>query len=138
LGYDKRGPQLFAEFDVSSQTSLPQQKHGIVVCLTTSLDVRKLDDYGPISLLVTEYKLLARITARRLGPKMEDHLRRSQFCAVPENSILDAVATIHSATTYAKATETPFCVPTLDFDIAFDYISHRYMFDILRRYGIRH
>jgi mannosylglycoprotein endo-beta-mannosidase len=38
----------------------PRQKHGIRVCLPKSTNPRILEDYRPISLLTTEYKLLAR------------------------------------------------------------------------------
>jgi len=43
-----------------------RQKHGILVCLPKSTSPRTPEDYRPISLLTTEYKLLARILARRL------------------------------------------------------------------------
>jgi hypothetical protein len=40
-----------------------RQKYGIIVCLPKSTSPRTLEDYRPISLLTTEYKLLARIYA---------------------------------------------------------------------------
>ena len=74
--------------------------------------------------------------ARRLGPTLEDHLRRSQYCAVPGNSIFDAVSTVRDAIKYSETSRTPLCVLTLGFESVFDGISHRYMFDIIGRYGI--
>ena len=114
----------------------PRQKQGIVVCLPKSLDPKTPDDYRPITLLTTEYKLLARIMARRLQPILERHLRGSQYCAVPGISILDALATIRDAIAYHETSGKPLCVITLDFESAFDRISHRYLFAILGRYGI--
>jgi hypothetical protein len=67
---------------------------------------------------------------------MKEQVSRSQFCAVPGNSILEAVATVRDAITYAENAGTPICVLTLDFESAFDRMSHRYLFNILRRYGI--
>jgi hypothetical protein len=67
---------------------------------------------------------------------MKEQLSSSQFCAVPGNTILEAVATVRDAITYAENSGTPLCVLTLDFDSAFDRISHAYLFNILRRYGI--
>jgi hypothetical protein len=66
----------------------PRQKHGILVCLPKSTNPRTLDDYRPISLLTTEYKLLARILARRLRHTLTDQLQKNQFCGVQGNSIL--------------------------------------------------
>ena len=74
--------------------------------------------------------------AQRLRPIMKEQLSSSQFCAVPGNSILKAVATVRDAITYAENTRTPLCVLTLDFESAFDRMSHSYLFNILRRYGI--
>ena len=69
---------------------------------------------------------------------MAEHLRSSQFCAVPGYSILDGVATVRDALTYAEYTGTPIYMLTLDFESAFDRMSHHFLFNILRRYGISH
>ena len=114
-----------------------RQKHGIVVCLQKSHDSNTLNGYLPITLLTTECILLARIMPRRLRPILEeDYLRRSQYCAVPGNSIFDAVVTVRDAITYFETSRTPQCMLTLEFESVFDRISHLYMFDILGRYGI--
>jgi hypothetical protein len=78
LGHNQRGPQGPAEPDVPSQTNHPPPETRIVVCLPKSHDAKTQDGYRPITLHTTEYKLLARIMARRLLPILEDHLRRSQ------------------------------------------------------------
>ena len=63
------------------------QKHGIIVCLPKSTSPCTLEDYRPISLLTAEYKLLARILARRLRHILAGQLQNSHFCGVPDNSI---------------------------------------------------
>ena len=113
-----------------------QQKHAIMLCLPKSHGDPTPDGFRPISLHTTEYKILSRIMARCLRPIMAEHLRSSQFCAVPGDSILEAVATVCDAITYAENTGTPTCVLTLDFESAFDRMSHNYLFIVLRRYGI--
>jgi hypothetical protein len=113
-----------------------RQKHGIVVCLPKSSNPHTPNDYRPISLLTTDYKLLARVLARHLSHILADQLHSSQFCGVPGNSILDAISCVRDVIAHAEATGTPLCVLTLDFEHAFDCISHRYLFHILRSYGI--
>jgi len=44
------------------------------MCLPKTHDSCTPDDYRPITLLNTEYKLLARILARRLRPILADQL----------------------------------------------------------------
>jgi hypothetical protein len=123
--------QMFSQNKVSSQ-----QKHAIIINLPKANGDPTPEGYRPISLLTTEYKILARIMAQRLRPIMKEQLSSCQFCAVPGNSILEAVAKIRDAITWAENTGTPLCVLTLDFESAFDKMSHSYLFKILRRYGI--
>jgi hypothetical protein len=113
----------------------PQQKHGILVCLPKSTNPRTLDDYRPISLLTTQYKLLARSWPDASGTHT-DHLQKSQFCGVPGNSIVDALSCVRDVLAHAEPIGTPLCVLTLDFKQAFDRVSHQYLFHILRSYGI--
>ena len=49
--------------------------------------------------------------------------------------MLDVVATIRDAIAYAQYTKSPLCIVTLDFDAAFDNISHEYLFAVLKGYG---
>ena len=67
---------------------------------------------------------------------VEEHLRISQFCIVPGNSIIEAVSTVREAVAHAELTDTSLCVLTLDFREAFDRIAHDYLFTILKIYGI--
>ena len=76
-----------------------QQKHATVVNLPKANGDPTPDGYRPISFLATEYKILALIMAQGLCPIMKEQLSSSQFCAVPGNSILEAVATVRDAIT---------------------------------------
>jgi hypothetical protein len=67
---------------------------------------------------------------------LEEHLQTSQFCSVPRNSILEAVSIFREAIAQTEMTDTLLCVLTLDFQDAFDRISHKYLFQILHNYGI--
>ena len=86
--------QMFSQNKVTSQ-----QKHAIVVNLSKANGDPTPDGYRPISFLATEYKILALIMAQGLCPIMKEQLSSSQFCAVPGNSILEAVATVRDAIT---------------------------------------
>jgi hypothetical protein len=55
-----------------------RQKHGILICLPKDNGDQTAEGYRPISLLNTEYKLLARIMARRLRPILAEHLCNTQ------------------------------------------------------------
>jgi hypothetical protein len=84
----------------------------------------------------TDYKLLARIMARRLTPVLVEQLTSRQYCSVPGKSILEAVSVPLDVVAHTELTRTPLCTLSLDFRSAFDCISHHYLFQILAGYGI--
>jgi hypothetical protein len=103
-----------------------RQQHGIIVSLPKNDGDITPAGYCPISLMNTDYKLLARIMAQRLTPVPEEQLTSSQYCSVPGRSILEAVSVPRDFVAHAEITRTPVCILSLDFRNAFDRISHRY------------
>ena len=71
-----------------------QQNHGILVCLPKKLDPMRIEDYRPLTLMNTDYKLFTRIIANRLQLWLVDILYSSQHCGLSGNTAFDAVATI--------------------------------------------
>ena len=67
---------------------------------------------------------------------LADHLTETQFCGVPGNTIIDAVATVRVTITHAESRRIPLCVLSLDYKKAFDRIAHNYLFQTLQGYGI--
>jgi len=112
-----------------------QQKHGVILCLPKSSDPTIPADLRSIALLNTDYKIMARIIAYRLCPKMQELLYPSQFCGVPGRKIFQARATVREAIAQTVVTRVILCVLSLDFQEAFDRISHQYLFTILRICG---
>ena len=115
--------QMFIHKDMTRR-----QQHGIIVNIPKDTEDITPDGYRPISLMNTDYKLLARIMARRLTPVMEEQISTSQYCAVPGKSILEAVSVLRDVIAHAELTRTPLCILSLDFRSAFDRISHQYLF----------
>jgi hypothetical protein len=77
-------------------------------------------DITPISLLNTQYKILARILAHRLRHILADQLQIIQFCGVPGNSVLDAISSVRDVLVHYETTGTPLCILSLDLQNAFD------------------
>jgi hypothetical protein len=87
-----------------------------------------------MTLLNSDYKILARILAHLLRPVLEEHLRTSQFCSIPGNSIIEAVSTVREAVAQVERTNSALRVLKSDFQEAFDRLSHQYLFTILESY----
>ena len=105
-------------------TITPQQKLSTIVCLAKSGQMLTPVDRHPITLLNFYYKILTRILARRLRPLLALHLKATQYCGVPSNTIFHAVATVRDVVAYAENEKIPMCILTLDFQRAFDRLSH--------------
>jgi len=58
-----------------------------MVCLPKAQGDQTPEDYRPITLFNSDYKILARIIAPRLRPVLVDYLTETQFCGVPGNTI---------------------------------------------------
>ena len=94
-----------------------------------------MQDYRTLTLLNADYKLLTRLIANRIQPWITNELYQNQYCGIKSRTMLDAVATIRDATANAQYTKSPLCIVTLDFEAAFDNISHEYLFAVLTGYG---
>jgi len=112
------------------------QKHGHILCLPITVAPLSPENYRTLTILKTDYKLLTRIIANRLRSMMEDILHRNQHCGRNGQTIFDAVSTVPDIIAYAEETNKPICLLSIDFKEAFDKMSHRFLFKILREYGI--
>jgi len=111
------------------------RKFGIIVCIPNQLHATQVEHYRPLTIRNTDYKLVTRIIANRLRPWMQDLLQSSQHCGLMGNTVFEAVATIRDAVANAEVTRSPLCVLTIDFQGAFDNLSHEYLFEVLCKYG---
>jgi len=112
-----------------------RQKQEDIVCIPKNARPHTPEEYRPITLLNTDYKISARLNVARVRPILAELLHPSQYCSVPGNTIFDAVATVRDAIVYAETTWRPLCVLSPDFKHAFDRISHTYLLTVLRSYG---
>jgi len=114
---------------------LARQLRGLMVCIPKHAHPSKVDDYRPLTLMNTDYKILTRIIVKRLKPILSTLLHLHQYTGIGGNSVFDAVAAIRDVIAYAKVTRKPMCMVSIDFNAAFDKISHEYLQEILGAHG---
>ena len=102
--------------------AIAKQQHGFVLCIPKTDSPTISTDYGPIALVITDYKIAARIIAKRIRSALSDMIRPSQYCGVPGNTIWDAVMAVRDA--YPELTHAPLCRLSLDFTAVLYMISH--------------
>ena len=105
---------LYTQMSSDHQLS-ERQKQVVIVCILKTVRPGTHEDYRPLTLLNTDYKIVARLIAAGMRSIMADLLHPSQYCGVPGNKIFDAVATVRDAITYAETERRPLCVISLDF-----------------------
>ena len=121
--------------DVKGPKLSEKQKQGVTACIPKCEKPKTSEDYRPIALLSTDYKILARLLAARTRSVVPELLHPNQLCGMPENTIFHAVASIRDAIAYAETTHRRLYVVSLDLKEAFDRISHKYLWTIMRSYG---
>jgi len=107
------------------------QKRGVIVCIPKTPHPISPNEYRPLTLLNTDYELLAILLSKRLRPWLNCILRGSQYCGRQGYTIFDAVATVRDVITHSNNTQSPLCIVTIDFQEAFDNISHTYLYATL-------
>jgi len=110
------------------------QARGVMVCIHKGPNPTR-SDYRTLKFLKSDYKILARVNANRLKPILQDIISKQQRCGIQGTSIFEAGTTIRDIIAYAETSQTPLCVISLDFQAAFDSISHKYLEETLRAYG---
>jgi hypothetical protein len=77
-----------------------QQKHGRLLCIPKSAHAERVNEFRPLTLLNTDYKLLARIIANRLKHWLTEIISPNQHCGLAGTNILDALSTVRDVIAY--------------------------------------
>ena len=86
-----------------------------------------LDNYRPITLLNSDYKLLAKALATRLGPALQHVIDPIQTAFVPGRWIGDNVLCHLEEVEYLQQTGQPGCLVFLDFSKAYNRLSRSWV-----------
>ena len=92
--------------------------------------------YRPISLLNTAYKLFARLLQIRISEAMDRKLRETQFGFRKGRSCIQPLYILHRLQEYALDKKGPFYMLFLDWEKAFDKISHPSLHSALVSFGL--
>ena len=120
----ERLPRLPASFRV-----------GIVTLLYKKGDRTDIRNWRPVTLLNFDSKLFSKVLALRMSRVLEGVIHPDQTCAVPGRKITDSLVLIRDTICYARDRKVPLIVLNLDFEKAFDRVSHQYLFRVLRKVG---
>lgn len=135
--WDILAPDLMTVFmDFEHLDRLPDSfRIGIVTLLYKKKDKTDLKNWGPITLLNFDCKLFSKLLATRLSMFLEGVIHPDQACAVPGRKITDSLVLIRDTICYARDRNIRLVILNLDFEKAFDRVSHQYLFWVLEKMG---
>lgn len=125
---------VFSEFERLDR--LPDSfRTGIVTLLHKQKDRTDLRNWRPITLLNIDCKLFSKILASRMSLFLDGVIHPDQACAIPGRKITDSLILIRDTICYARDRNIRLVVLNLDFEKAFDRVSHQYLFQVLAKMG---
>ena len=112
------------------------QKRAIISLQHKDGDKTLLDNWRPISLLCTDYKLITKTLATRLTPSLHHILHEDQTCTVPGRSIYDNLYLIREIIqhTHVKSRHPTYLL-AMDIQKAFDSVDHNFLTQTLQTFG---
>lgn len=96
----------------------------------------KVENYRPITLLNTDYKILTKVLATRLGQTAKNLIHKNQTGFVPGRSLYDSTRLTQLIVHYCEQTEQNGCILSLDQEKAYDRIAHDYLWKVLENFRI--
>ena len=107
---------------------LPTQRLGLIAILYKKGDRTNFKNWRPISLLNTDYKILAKIFSKRLSKVLATIINSDQTCAVPGRTILTNGLLLRDLIELSDERGIPAALVCLDQLKAFDRVSWDFLF----------
>ena len=119
------------------QETIPDEAmNARVVLIYKKGDTSLCENYRPISLLNTCYKLIAAALQRRIEAGIDHLLQRTQYGFRKSRSTREALYNIRRVITAGESTKTKTFLLLLDWAKAFDKIDHEGLISALERHSI--
>ena len=113
------------------------QKQGIIILLHKGkdLDRNTLNNWRPITLTNTDYKILAKVLAERLGNVINKLVKDDQVGFIKGRNIATVIRSIDDVINYLNKTKKSGFLLALDYAKAFDSISKTFLQHVFKVFG---
>ncbi len=114
----------------------PSFRTGILKLIPKKGDPSKLTNWRPISLLSCMYKVLSRALNNRLMLAKDYIFSRAQKGFTSSRYIQEVLINLCETIGFCNSNNIPACIVAIDQSKAFDSISHKYMIEAYRFFGL--
>jgi hypothetical protein len=124
--------------DTGSAAPLPpSMKEGVITLIFKGGNKNRAHpaNYRPITLLNTDYKLIAKAIAQRMGGPLDAVVDVTQTAFLPGRQITDNVMYHLEEIDYLEEVQQPGCILFLDFEKAFDRVNREWIHRCIQALG---
>ena len=111
------------------------QKQGVLSLLFKKGDPENLENWRPISLLNTDYKILTRVLAQRLQKVLPKIINFDQQGYIKNRNIAFNIRQIQDIIDHADNFNIDGIILFLDFRKAFDTVNWNFLYTVLKQFG---
>ena len=109
-------------------------KAGLITLVPKMDPLNEIENFRPISLLNTDYKIFTKILTARMNPILEKIIHGSQF-AQPGRDIQEMNTVIRDIVTDMDRSSIDSFFVSVDFRKAYDSVNHEFLLKVLGQYG---
>lgn len=125
----------FVEESISEASIAAELNISKIALLPKSDDRSKVQNFRPISLLNTPYKIVAKILANRMKPLLHHWILPSQTGFVPNRCILDNIFLAFEAIEWTLENQQDLSMLLLDFEKAYDRVNWTFLKATMTKMG---
>ena len=119
----------------STGTTPPGFLEGSISPIHKAGDAMLMSNYRPICLLNTDYRLMAKVLATRLGPVLAAAVGAEQAAFLPGRTITSTVTFLQLLPPALRSGDKSAAVAFLDFRKAYDTVSREFLFRVMGEVG---
>ena len=116
------------------ETLSDSQQIAIIISTPKKGDIKKLENWRPISLLNSDCKILSKIFANRIQKVLPHIINEDQSGNIVNRKIQDNLSIIRDMINFANETKEKYCIISIDQKKAFDNVNWGFLQKILIRF----